>query len=628
MRRKYPIITERLRPSDSPTRSLAGAPGAPLRSRGLTRALVRQARRWAVLKPVLIIAIVTAVAAGSVVFTQPGRGGSQWLTSMADAQRTSWVRVDDKVSIANMSKPGFELQWKTKVDNQPRGLYGLAQGVSASGVTLFVPMSIVAGSSNNIYGIDNDTGYVVWQRHFDAQLPAATPECPGGITSGATRIVRLDVSATTAAAGLNFGRGAVGYRSLLGEPGEGVPLEGRAAGPGRAAGDAGGRARGAGAPAPAGRGAGAPPQGGRGGAQVDRIPGAPPVEQGGAFGMLFRPSGVAYVISSDGMLHVVGLPSGKDIQKPAPFLPANARWSAPIAVNTTMYVATTGNCGGAPSGVWAIDLDSEAKPVVSWKTNGGAVVGAIAFTSDNTLIAAIGPGQVSGDGKANAIVALDPKTLSVKDWFTQPATEFVTGPTIIEQHGKQIVAAATRDGRVVLLDAASLGGANHSTPLSITKPLLAKGATVGPDALAAWQEWILLPISGGPVSGTATTNGVVSAGAVVALKLSESGGAPSLESGWVSHNLSAPGTPLIINGVVFTLATGRPSTPGGRGTPAVLHAYDGASGKRLWTSGSAMTSFASPGSFWSTGGQVFVGTNDGTLYAFGFNDERRFTTNQ
>src|SRR6476620_7488568 len=187
-----------------------------------------------------LVAILTAVLASSVVFTQPGRGGSQWLTALADAQRTSWIRADDKVSVATMSKPGFELQWKSKLDNQPRGLQGLAQGVSASGVTLFVPMTLVAGSSNNLYAIDNDTGYVVWQRHFDGAMPASTPECPGGITAAATRIVRLDASATAAAAGLSFGRGAAGYRSLLGEPGEGVPLEGRAAGAGRAGGDAGG----------------------------------------------------------------------------------------------------------------------------------------------------------------------------------------------------------------------------------------------------------------------------------------------------------------------------------------------------------------------------------------------------
>jgi len=577
------------------------------------------------------IAILITVVAGGAVFTQPGRGGSQWLTAFADAQRTSWVRADDKISVAAMSKPGFELQWKSKLDNQPRGLNGLGQGVSAAGVTLFVPMTIVTGSSNNAYAIDNDTGYVVWQRHFDAPMPAATAQCPGGISAGATRIVRLDASATAASAGLSFGRGAAGYRSLLGEPGEGVPLEGRGAGPGRAAGDAGGAARGAGAAPGAARGGAAPappPGAGRGTQQVDRIPGAPPVEQGGPFGMLFRSSGVAYVISSDGMLHVVGLPSGKDIQRPATFLPANARWSAPLAVGTTMYAATLGDCGGAPSGVWAIDLDTEAKPVVSWKTDGGPIVGAVALTSDNTLIASIGAGRTSGDGKANAIVALDSKTLKVKDWFTQPTTEFVTGPTIVEQNGKQIVAAATKDGRVVLLDAASLGGSNHTTPLFVSMPFVGKGGTVSADALAAWQQGILVPVSGTLAGGLTATNGAVSTGSIVALKLSDAGGSVTLEAGWVSHNLSAPGTPLIVNGVVFTLATGAPASPSGRGTPAVLHAYDGATGKRLWNSGTAMTTFASPGSFWSNGGQVYVGTRDGTLYAFGFNDERRSTTSQ
>ena len=38
-----------------------------------------------------------------------------------------------------------------------------------------------------------------------------------------------------------------------------------------------------------------------------------------------------------------------------------------------------------------------------------------------------------------------------------------------------------------------------------------------------------------------------------------------------------------------------------------------------------MTAFASPGSFWSSMGQVYVGTHDGTIYTFGFNDERRAT---
>ena len=256
-----------------------------------------------------------------------------------------------------------------------------------------------------------------------------------------------------------------------------------------------------------------------------------------------------------------------------------------------LYAATSAGCGGAPHAVWAIDLDSETKPVVSWKTNGGPIVGAVAFAPDGTLFAAVGAGQTTGDGKANAIVALDPKTLQVKDWFTQPAAEFVTGPTILRHAGKDIVAAATKDGRILLLDATSLGGADHATPLYASKTWLGSGATVSADALATWQQstagaarpGFCCPSPAELASGAPSTNGAISAGAVIALKLIDAGGALSMEPGWVSHNLAAAATPITVNGVVFTLATGVPATSAGRGTPAVLHAYDGATGKRLWT---------------------------------------------
>ena len=150
-----------------------------------------------------------------------------------------------------------------------------------------------------------------------------------------------------------------------------------------------------------GRGAGAAPPAGRAAQRlrrlprrrprrqpVERIPGAPAKRAGG--GGLGRPSGVVYALSSDGILHVLGLPSGKDIQRPAEFIPANARWSDTIAVNTTLYATTTGNCGGAPNAVWAIDLASEGKPVVSWKSNGGPIVGRLSFATDGTIFAAIG----------------------------------------------------------------------------------------------------------------------------------------------------------------------------------------------------------------------------------------------
>jgi hypothetical protein len=206
---------------------------------------------------------------------------------------------------------------------------------------------------------------------------------------------------------------------------------------------------------------------------------------------------------------------------------------------------------------------------------------------------------------------------------------------------------------VFLLDAASLGGGNHSTPLhastalgtgASTPPAGASTSGLAADALTTWQELTITPApaaaptttgaaqppAGPPVAppqptityGARWLLAPVASG-IVALKVTDAGGSLALEHGWTAQGLPVPETPIVVNGVVFALASGRPSTPAGRGTPAVLHAYDGTSGKELWTSGKVMTTPASPGSFWSAMSQVYVGSSDGTLHAFGFLDERR-----
>jgi outer membrane protein assembly factor BamB len=142
---------------------------------------------------------------------------------------------------------------------------------------------------------------------------------------------------------------------------------------------------------------------------------------------------------------------------------------------------------------------------------------------------------------------------------------------------------------------------------------------------------LLVPVSGAlPADAQLPGSSAVKNGAVVALKIVDAGGKLSLEPGWVSRDLPAPVTPIIVNGVVFALSSGRPqgaaTAPGDlakRGTPAVLYALNGTDGKELWSSGKAMTAPLSGRSFWSATGQVYVGTYDGTLYAFGTAMERR-----
>src|SRR5918994_6968013 len=166
----------------------------------------------------IVLLITASLIAGGVTFAQVGRGWSDWPTPYADAQRTSWLRTDPNISVESMSKPGFALQWMSKLDNQRRGTRGLTQGVTASGVTLFVPTSIVAGSSNKLYLLDNDTGYVIWSRTFEGALPMPSAACIGGVTAAPTRIVSGAAPAASAAALLPAGGRAnqPGYRSLLG----------------------------------------------------------------------------------------------------------------------------------------------------------------------------------------------------------------------------------------------------------------------------------------------------------------------------------------------------------------------------------------------------------------------------
>jgi outer membrane protein assembly factor BamB len=121
-------------------------------------------------------------------------------------------------------------------------------------------------------------------------------------------------------------------------------------------------------------------------------------------------------------------------------------------------------------------------------------------------------------------------------------------------------------------------------------------------------------------------------GAVVALRVVDRGGRPSMRPGWVSRDLVGPLTPITVNGVVFAAASGRSASSGAATSapdqvsgakPAVLYAFDGRNGKELWNSGQTMTSFMSTRSLWSSNSQVHVGTHDGTIYAFGFTLERR-----
>lgn len=564
-----------------------------------------------------------AVATGVALFAQGRNIGNEWPTALGDAQRTNWMRSDPNISIESLAKPGFELQWKAGLEGQ-RGLKPAVQGVTANGVTLFTPLSIVTGA-NDVIAIDNDTGETFWYKSFGSAA-AGSGAC-GAAPVAATRQAPLVPAAPTmGGAGGRGGRG--GYSSAVGNPGEGAPIP-PGAGRGGGAAAAG---RGAGAPpdgappagaSPAGAApAGAPPAG------APPAPGAPPAAGragGGGGGGFGRPSGVVYALARDGMLHGVGLPSAKDTYKPAPFVPAGARATDLLAVNDMLYTSTTGKCGGSADAVYAMDLASETRPVVSYKTT-GSPVGTVALATDGTVVVVV----------TNGVVSLDAKTLALKQSFTDNATTFVTGPLVFRQGGKDVVAAGTNDGRIVLFDT------TLSAPIVSVKVATNADAAFGADALAFFQEYSAHPPdasaaqvpaqpAGGRGFGGAPAIPMVpgqawllasTRNAIVAFKI-DPGDKPSLTPGWTSRTVTSPPAPLVVNNVVFAVSSGQPAAPSGAGSAAVLYALNATTGEELWNSGTALKSYMPGRALWTSNSQVYVGGNDGAVYAFGFALERR-----
>ncbi len=524
---------------------------------------------------------------------QAQRGGGDWMTENADAQRTAWVKADAKINKDSLAKPGFQFLWKMKLKNPPRQMNNLTAPATLErliGYRGFRMLGFVAGSDDNLFTIDTDLGRMEWEKHLNASATAQAGAlaCPGGMTTGVAR----PTTAAIFSGGGGFGPGRnTPAKSTVGEPGAGATtLAAVRPNP---------------QPPP-------PPPG----AQRPNRPNAPP--GGGGFG---GGPNLIYALASDGMLHAMHLSNGADFQPPVKFLPPGANANGLIVVDGVAYAVTEQGCGGAANGVWALDL--ETKQVTNWKANVAGSAGS-AFGPDGTLYVTTG----SGGEVPNSIVALEPKTLRVKGSYSAGQREFSSTPVVFEYKGKTLLAAAAKDGSLHLLDAANLSAALFST--AATTP------TTAPGALASWQDssgarWILAAHTGALPAGfkaaSTSPSGVAPKGAILAWKLAEANGQFTLQPGWASRNLAAPLTPTIINGVVFATSSGEfrandskvtAAMRAARSGRAVIYALDGATGKELWNSGATITSFARGGALSGGVGQIYLTTYDGTIYAFGF----------
>ena len=342
------------------------------------------------------------------------------------------------------------------------------------------------------------------------------------------------------------------------------------------------------------------------------------------------------------MFRTLGLVSGKDVQRPAPFLPAGARFSDLIAVNDMVYTATSERMRRRGQRHLGDRLASDTKPVVSWKTNGGDPIGSVAFATNGTAIVAIGPGTVTAGGYANAIVALDPKTLDAEG-LVHAARCRVRGAAGRVSGGWQGHRRRHDQGRTHSAARRRLSRRHESRHAALRVGVAhrrrrdVRGAVTGHVAGARRSpsrsrrraccfiradggRWRTLAAHSGrgSVAGSlgAAGNGAVSTGAILGVKIAHQDGKFSVQPAWISQNIAAPLTPIVVNGVAFAVS-------GPSNAPAGLYALHGATGKTLWQSEKTIASPLSGRSFWVGSGHVFVGTRDGTVYAFGFAMERK-----
>jgi outer membrane protein assembly factor BamB len=116
---------------------------------------------------------------------------ADWLTDGANVERTAWQQNETILTTANVKN--MKLLWKTKLDNPPRQMHNLLPVLIIGRVDTGggpKQMVIGAGVSDNIYGLDAETGAILWKHHFETSWvpPAGGGRgagilCPGGITA-------------------------------------------------------------------------------------------------------------------------------------------------------------------------------------------------------------------------------------------------------------------------------------------------------------------------------------------------------------------------------------------------------------------------------------------------------------
>ena len=299
----------------------------------------------------------------------------------------------------------------------------------------------------------------------------------------------------------------------------------------------------------------------------------------------------AFALSKDGNLHVLNTSTGVDLTPPFPFVPPNLRASNLVIADGSLYT-TTVDCTGKNGSVWALDLNGDDRHVSSYQLKGSATgVAGLSIGKSHTVYVA------DSDG---TLLALASKTLKqTAAWkFSSPVP-----PLVFTANDRDMIIVPDANGRLNLVDSQP-----SSSQLIYTTPSI--GKLWG--GISSWVDtdetrYLAVPVWG-PVSPEISfpvSDGPAPDGSLAIFKVEGA----KLTPMWLSHNLQSPEPPVITSGVIFTVAAG--------GSHATFYAFDGATGKEMYSSKNEVTAPANLNGLSLANGRVFFTTTDGTLYGFG-----------
>jgi outer membrane protein assembly factor BamB len=522
----------------------------------------------------------TLIAA--LVLSSVSLSAADYLTEGVDIARTGWLKDEKVFTTGNVA--GMKLLWKIKLPSTPRQMHNLFPPLIAERVATpqgTREMAVVAGVTDDLFGIDVATGEMMWRRHFSDsyQEPPAGPGgsqyrtlCPGGQTD----VPVVAPSATT------------GKYTIYT-----VSWDGRLR-------------------------------------QVDLATGQEiaPAEKfmpsNGKPYALNLSNNTIYTASAQGCGGVANAFYSFDLatRKASVFTPAGGgmwgRRGVAIGPDGTVYMGTgdarfdpaTKNLG---NGIVAVKLDANkqihlvdffAPKNANWMQRRDLDVNVTPVLFDYK-----GTKFLVGTSKECRLWLLDRDGLGGEDH----RTPLYTSPLLCnDQQGY--------DGQGVW---GSMAAWQDN----------------------AGNQWVVVPFWGAvskqfhaPVEHARPTGGGVGA-----YKVEQRNGKWQLTPAWLSRNMDLAEEVLIANGVAFVSDSGEDATqtipdrawdePGGgrlgggldssspRRIPgsrhATLYALDAVTGKELWSSGNQIASWSHFSGLTAANGRVYIGTFDGTLYCFG-----------